>query len=81
VDYKGSLTKEHDIVDKTWTHPGKVQTRMYARAIERALGLQVVGALYVSYGRRQGVSGAFDARMLEAAHLPAMRHERCSCGR
>ncbi len=80
VDYKGSLTKEHDIADKTWTHPGKVQTRMYARAIERALGLQVVGALYVSYGRRQGVSGAFDARMLEAAHLPAMRHERCSCG-
>lgn len=80
IDYKGSLNAEHEIGGKTAEHAGKVQTRIYARAIEQALGVQVVGALYVSYGRRPAVVGAYDPRVLEAAHLPGMRHDRCSCG-
>jgi len=80
VDYKGSVNAEHEIAGKGIDHPGKVQTRIYARAVERALGLNVVGALYVSYGRKPAAAGAYDSRVLEAAHLPAMHHDKCSCG-
>ena len=52
---------------------------MYARAVERTLGLRVVGALYVSYGKTSGCAGAFDGRVIEAAHLPGMRVDRCRC--
>lgn len=80
IDYKGSVGPEHEIAGKDWGHAGKVQTRIYARAVERALGLDVVGAFYVSYGARPQASGAYDPRILEAAHLPGMRHEHCECG-
>ena len=79
IDYKGSLGGEHEIAGKDTGHMGKVQTRIYAQAVKRALGLDVVGALYVSYGRRPAVSGAYDSRVLEAAHLPGMRHANCAC--
>ena len=79
VDYKGSVGPAYEIAGKGPTNPGKVQTRMYARAIERALGLRVVGALYVSYGKKSGCAGAFDGRALEAAHLPGMRVDQCRC--
>ncbi|MBO4352596.1 MAG: PD-(D/E)XK nuclease family protein, partial [Eggerthellaceae bacterium] len=79
VDYKGSVGSAYEIAGKGPTNPGKVQTRMYARAIERALGLRVVGALYVSYGKKSGCAGAFDGRALEAAHLPGMRVDQCRC--
>lgn len=80
IDYKGSVGAEHEIAGKGRWYAGKVQTRIYARAIERALGFKVVGALYVSYGARPTVAGAYDPRVLEAAHLPGMRHDRCACG-
>ncbi len=79
IDYKGSVNAEHEIGGKTFEHAGKVQTRIYARAVERALGLNVVGALYVAYGRNPLVTGAYDPRVLEAAHLPGMHHDRCAC--
>lgn len=79
IDYKGSAGAQYEIAGTTAESPGKVQTRMYARAVERALGVEVVGALYVSYGRDHGCSGAYDGRVLEAAWLPAMRHSRCCC--
>ena len=79
IDYKGSVNAEHCIAEKTRQHPGKMQTRIYARAVERALGVQVVGVLYVSYGRGFGLAGAYDPRILDAAHLPYMNHEKCSC--
>ena len=79
VDYKGSVGPQYEIAGKGAEDPGKVQTRMYARAVERALGLRVVGALYVSYGKTPGCAGAFDGRALEAAHLPDMRVDRCRC--
>ena len=79
VDYKGSVGAAHEIAGKGPHDPGKVQTRMYARAVERALGLRVVGALYVSYGKKRGCAGAFDGGVLETAYLPGMRVDHCSC--
>ncbi len=80
IDYKGSLNAEHDIAGKNLQHAGKVQTRIYAQAIRRALGLQVVGALYVSYGRKPALSGAYDARVLEVPHLPGINPKKSGCG-
>ena len=79
IDYKGSLSDANTIAGKTADSPGKVQTRMYAQVVGRELGLNVVGALYVSYGARHGCSGAFDGRALESPHLPFMRHDKCCC--
>ena len=80
VDYKGSLNSEYEIAGKGFDYPGKVQTRIYAQVVRRALGLDVVGALYVSYGRVCAVSGAYDPRVIEAAHLPGVKTDRCACG-
>ncbi len=80
IDYKGSLNNHFSIADKDDAYLGKVQTRMYAQAVRRLLGLDVVGALYVSYGRVPQVSGAYDARALDAAHLPGCRPDKCACG-
>ncbi len=79
VDYKGSVGPVYEIAGKGPLVAGKVQTRMYARAVERLLGLRVVGALYVSYGKSHGCAGAFDGRVIEAAHVPSARVDRCSC--
>ena len=80
VDYKGSVNAEHEIAGKDADHAGKVQTRIYAQAVKRALGLDVVGALYVSYGRKPAVSGAYDPRFVEVAHLPGVKAAACGCG-
>ena len=79
VDYKGSLGPEYWLADKTPENVGKVQTRIYAQAVKRALGLDVVGALYVSYGRTHALSGAIGIE-IDAAHLPAMNVDKCRCG-
>ena len=79
IDYKGSVTDAHAIAGKTPAQMGKVQTRMYARAVERALGLNVVAALYVTYGADPRVSGAYDPTVLDAVHLPGARAESCAC--
>ena len=60
-------------------HPGKVQALIYAQVVRRTLGLEPVGALYVCYGRRKMISGAYDGRVIENAHLPNMRHKDCMC--
>lgn len=80
IDYKGSLNGRFSIADKDDAYLGKVQTRIYAQAVRRLLGLDVVGALYVSYGRIPQVSGAYDALALDAAHLPGCRPDKCGCG-
>jgi hypothetical protein len=79
IDYKGSLTDEHAIAGKTISQTGKVQSRMYAQVVKRELGLNVVGALYVCYGRNQQVSGAYDVDALSRADLPYMNHDKCAC--
>lgn len=79
VDYKGSVSAAYEPFDGTGAPPKKVQTLIYAQVVKRVLGLNVVGALYLGYGRMPKVAGAFDPVALEAAHLPAMRHDRCRC--
>ena len=79
IDYKGSVNDEHDIAGKDQEHPGKVQARIYAQMVKRALGLDVVGTLYLSYGRRHALAGAVDARAIEAAHLPGARKDAVWC--
>ena len=79
IDYKGSVNPEHDIAGKDAGHPGKVQARMYAQAVKRKLGLDVVAALYVSYGKHRAVAGAIDSRAVESPHVPATRKEGPWC--
>lgn len=79
IDYKGSVNGEHDIAGKDAGHAGKVQARIYAQLVKRELGLDVVGALYVSYGKRHEVAGAVDGRTIEAAHLPGAHAKAVWC--
>lgn len=79
IDYKGSVNAAYDIAGKNAAQPGKVQTRIYAQMVQRALGLQVVGALYVSYGKAHRLSGAADARVLEGSHLPGAHGDALWC--
>lgn len=79
VDYKGSLSSAYELSGSTREALGMVQTLIYAQVVQRALGLNVVGALYISYGKSRGCAGAYDGGVLESAHLPAMRHDRCRC--
>lgn len=78
IDYKGSLSREYDLFAPDRDVPRKVQTLIYARAVERLLGMPVVGALYVGYGKRPQISGAFDPDVLSREALPFMRHDACA---
>lgn len=79
LDYKGSVSAAHAIGGTTDAAMGKVQTRIYATAIARQLGLDVVGALYVSYGKHAGIAGAYDPRVIEKPHLPGAS-DSSACG-
>ena len=79
IDYKGSLSGSYALHMREEGHLGKVQALIYAQVVRRTLGLEPVGALYVCYGRRNMVTGAYDGRVLENAHLPNMRHKDCMC--
>lgn len=79
IDYKGSLGPEFSIAGKNAADPGKVQTRMYAQIVKRELGLDVVGAIYVSYGAHPTVRGAVDGRVVEAAWLPESNYQEMEC--
>ena len=63
IDYKSSLSSDYDLYESQKKggslQEGKVQTLVYAQALRRMLGLEIVGALYVGYGRSPKVSGAF----------------------
>lgn len=81
IDYKSSLSHEYDLYEGekqggAMRH-GKVQTLIYAQAVRRLLGLEVVGALYVCYGRSQAVSGALD-KSIETLHVPGLRSDLCT---
>ena len=80
VDYKSSLSPEYDLYEGekqggAMRH-GKVQALIYAQAIRRLLGLDVVGAIYVRYGRTPAASGALD-KSIEPLHVPGLKADRC----
>lgn len=84
IDYKGSLTGDYVLASaspaaqaKGIMLPHKVQTLMYAQVVRRVLGLEVVGALYVSYGRDGRISGAFDRTVLGDDALPGIEVNDC----
>ena len=84
IDYKGSLSRDHALAASSPAAqaagavlPHRVQALVYAQVARRVLGLDVVGALYVSYGRKGGVSGAFDRAVLGPADLPGIDGEKC----
>ena len=85
VDYKGSVKSEDSFNDlRKW--PKKVQTLIYAQALQRMSDagkleqpLNVVGALYVSYGKEKGCAGSYDVRAIGAQDLPGIS-EKARCG-
>ena len=79
IDYKGSISGSYALGVREEGRLGKVQALIYAQVARRTLGLEPVGALYVCYGRRKMISGAYDGRVIENAHLPNMRHKDCMC--
>ena len=79
IDYKGSISGSYALGVREEGRLGKVQALIYAQVVRRTLGLEPVGALYVCYGRRKMISGAYDGRVIENAYLPNMRHKDCMC--
>lgn len=84
IDYKGSLSGDYALDSASSAAqaagamlPHKVQTLMYAQVARKALGLDVVGALYVSYGRDRKVAGAFDRTVIGERDVPGIDAERC----
>ena len=84
IDYKGSLNGDYALDSASPAAqaggavlPHKVQTLMYAQVARKVLGLDVVGALYVSYGRDRRVSGAFDRTVVGEQDVPGIDVERC----
>lgn len=80
IDYKSSLSSDYDLYESQKKggalQEGKVQALVYAQALRRMLGLEVVGALYVGYGRLPKVSGALD-RSVEPAEVAGLRAQTC----
>lgn len=84
IDYKGSLNGDYALGSSSpavqaggAVLPHKVQTLMYAQVARRVLGLQVVGALYVSYGRDRRVAGAFDRSVVGEVDIPGIDADQC----
>lgn len=84
IDYKGSLSADYALASASPTPhagcmmmPHKVQALIYAQVARRVLGLNVVGALYVSYGRDGRIAGAFDRTVLGEEAVPDAEVERC----
>lgn len=75
IDYKSSVSKDYDLYPpkaEEFRLPRKMQALMYAKVVEKLLGLRVVAAVYVN-PLKPGMSGAFDATVLDAAHLPGLK--------
>lgn len=81
IDYKGAVGRAYALREKAgapFALPRKVQTLIYAQAVRKTMGLEPVGALYVSYGKDQGISGSFDHTVLDPdADLLGIDADRC----
>ncbi|WP_332521400.1 PD-(D/E)XK nuclease family protein [Gordonibacter sp.] len=84
IDYKGSLTGDYALASASpaaqagdTVLPHKVQALIYAQAVRRVLGLDVVGALYVSYGRDGNIAGAIDRTVLGQEALLGVDMDAC----
>ena len=68
IDYKGSVGPEYAFFGSSrsgeFMLPKKVQALIYAQVARRQLGVEPVGALYVSYGEQKTAAGLYDAAAL-----------------
>ncbi|MDR2722055.1 MAG: PD-(D/E)XK nuclease family protein, partial [Coriobacteriaceae bacterium] len=58
--------------------PHKIQALIYAQAARKLLGLDVVGALYVSLGASGTIAGAIDSLVLGPADISGIEVKTCS---
>lgn len=68
VDYKGGVGRGYSFdskVEEESVAPQRVQALIYAQMVRRVLGVVPVGAVYVSYGKRLGIAGAYDPLVLD----------------
>ena len=85
IDYKYSageaykLLPKETVVEGGFSLPQKVQALMYAQVARKSLGLDVIGALYVGYGKGDAM-GAFDDGVLDPQDLRMRSAQRGSCG-
>ncbi|WP_124060391.1 PD-(D/E)XK nuclease family protein [Gordonibacter sp. Marseille-P4307] len=81
IDYKGSLSARYNVEAARDEGVCKVQALVYAQAVKRALGLNVVGALFVRYRRGPGggIAGLYDPTVIGGADLPLPKPEKLSC--
>lgn len=85
IDYKYSARETHRLLSKDtaveegFCLPQKVQTLMYAQFVRKVLGLQVVGAVYVGYGKGNA-AGAFDDAIFDPQDLRMDAKLGASCG-
>lgn len=81
IDYKSSLSSDYNLRASEkqggLIQEGKVQALVYAQAVRRLLGFEVVGALYVSYGRIAKAAGAID-KSIEPKEIPGMKGDLCT---
>lgn len=68
IDYKGGVSENYSL-KKLMEGEGSLQALIYAGVIQRKLGLQVIGTIYISY-KKGDVAGAYDGSIIEGAHLP-----------
>lgn len=90
IDYKSSLSADYHLLPSQpatpFALPTKVQTLIYAQAVRRTLGLDVVGALYVHMlrpGSQPVVCGAYDDRVLgphDLLDIPPARNALSNTG-
>ncbi len=84
IDYKGSLSDDYALLSASPAAqaqdavlPHKVQSLIYAQVAKRLLGYDVVGALYVSYGRDGHVMGALDRMVVGEDAVLGLKMDRC----
>ncbi|MGI6104577.1 MAG: PD-(D/E)XK nuclease family protein [Raoultibacter sp.] len=88
IDYKGSVGPDYALASQSelpWapecadeevlSMPHKVQALLYAQAIRKELDLDVVGSLYVSYGKAS-VAGAYNPKVLGPAEIPGVKPDK-----
>lgn len=86
IDYKAKAGTNYQLKNEAplaWADgimlPQRVQALMYAQAVRKTLGLQVVGALYVSYGKTGMINGAIDPIYLGPLDVPGLNVDKCKC--
>lgn len=58
--------------------PHKVQALIYAQVARRLLGVEPVGALYLSYGAREAAAGVVDPAAIGPGDVPSLRRGACA---